>query len=396
MSITPLRNPSRATAGSPVRPGSPGFSALLERLGEEFAGRAADYDRSGEFPQENFHRLHQEGLLALTIPLSQGGLGGGLAEAVEAIGAVAKGDPSTALILAMQYLHHNRLQDNPQWPEALRQRVVREAVEDGALINALRVEPALGSPSRGGLPATVARRTPEGWRISGSKLYSTGSHGLTWCNVFARSDDPDPLVGVWLVRKDSPGIRIVEDWDHLGMRATCSHRIDFDEVLVPLEQAVNVAPASHRSTDTELDAEGLLWMGALLGALYDGVARAARDWLVDWLKQRTPSALGAPLASLPRLQQLVGEIDSLLLVNRSLLEAAAGRRLPLDASGQLKHLVTGNAIRVVELALQASGNHGLSRNNPLERHYRDVLCGRIHTPQSDVVLVKAGQAALGL
>ena len=54
--------------------------------------------------------------------------------------------------------------------------------------------------------------------------------------------------------------------------------------------------------------------------------------------------------------------------------------------------MTNHAIRAVELALQLSGNHGLARQNPLERHYRDVLCSRIHTPQNDAILVAAGKA----
>ncbi|MEX5624701.1 acyl-CoA dehydrogenase, partial [Pseudomonas syringae] len=77
----------------------------------------------------------------------------------------------------MQYLQHFRLQDEDRWPEHLRLQVARDAVADGALINAFRVEPELGTPARGGLPATVARRTTEGWRLSGRKIYSTGSHG---------------------------------------------------------------------------------------------------------------------------------------------------------------------------------------------------------------------------
>jgi alkylation response protein AidB-like acyl-CoA dehydrogenase len=84
-----------------------------------------------------------------------------------------------------------------------------------------------------------------------------------------------------------------------------------------------------------------------------------------------------------------------------LLDDAAARAdagdppAPAD-SGLLKFTVTGNAIRAAELALQLSGNHGLSRNHPLERHYRDVLCSRIHTPQNDSILVAAGRARLGL
>ncbi|MCA3785652.1 acyl-CoA dehydrogenase family protein, partial [Burkholderia sp.] len=66
----------------------------------------------------------------------------------------------------------------------------------------------------------------------------------------------------------------------------------------------------------------------------------------------------------------------------------------VTTSGLVKRTVTEHAIRVVEQALKLSGNHGLSRANPLERHYRDVLCSRVHTPQDDAIAVAAGRAAL--
>lgn len=366
------------------------FQALLERISVQLAATAAVYDESGAFPRDNFKLLHEHGLVALTVPKALGGGGAGLAQARQAISAIAKGEPSTALILVMQYIQQARLQDSRGWPEALRLRVARDAVRDGALINALRVEPDLGTPARGGLPATIARRTGAGWRLSGRKIYSTGSHGLTWFTVWARSDDDDPLVGSWLVHKDSPGIRIVEDWDHLGMRATCSHEVVFEEVLVPLDHAVGVTPWS--APQPELDGDGLQWLLVLLASVYDGVAQAARDWLVDWLEQRKPSNLGAALSTLPRFQEIVGHIDTLLFANRTLLDAAAEGHTSASHAAQLKYLVTGNAIRAVELAIEASGNPGLSRNNPLQRHYRDVLCSRVHTPQNDAILQGVGKA----
>ena len=366
------------------------FDTLLERIGRQLAATAHVYDESGAFPRDNFTLLHEHGLLALTVPKALGGGGASLVQARKAISAVAKGEPSTALILVMQYLQHSRLQDNRNWPEALRLRVAQDAVREGALINALRVEPDLGTPARGGLPATIARRTSEGWRISGRKIYSTGSHGLTWFSVWARSTDEDPLVGAWLIHKDTPGISIVDDWDHLGMRATCSHEVRFDNVLVPLDHAVSVSRWS--APQPELDGDGFLWMSVLLSAVYDGVAQAARDWFVDWLEQRKPSNLGAALATLPRFQETVGHIDTLLFANRSLLDAAAEGRTPAAHAAQLKYLVTGNAIRAVELAIEASGNPGLSRHSPLQRHYRDVLCSRVHTPQNDAVLQGVGKA----
>jgi len=366
------------------------FEALLEHLSVQLGVDAHTYDETGAFPKDNFKLLHDHGLVAFTVPKALGGGGASLAQARKAISAIAKGEPSTALILVMQYLQHARLQENPNWPEALRLRVALDAVNDGALINALRVEPELGTPARGGLPATIARRTSEGWRISGRKIYSTGSHGLTWFSVWARSNDEDPLVGSWLVHKDTPGIRIIEDWDHLGMRATCSHEVVFDNVLVPLDHAVSVSRSS--APQPELDSDGFLWMSVLLASVYDGVAQAARDWLVSWLETRKPSNLGVSLSTLPRFQETVGHIDTLLYANRSLLDAAAHGHTPSGNAAQLKFLVTGNAIRAVELAIEASGNPGLSRQNPLQRHYRDVLCSRVHTPQNDAVLRDVGRA----
>jgi alkylation response protein AidB-like acyl-CoA dehydrogenase len=107
-----------------------------------------------------------------------------------------------------------------------------------------------------------------------------------------------------------------------------------------------------------------------------------------------PASLGAPLASLPRVQEALGAIDGLLLQNRLLLDAACRERLSASEAGLIKVAVTDNAVAVVEKALELSGNHGLSRHNPLQRHYRDVLCGRVHTPQKDSVWIAAGRAAL--
>jgi alkylation response protein AidB-like acyl-CoA dehydrogenase len=138
-----------------------------------------------------------------------------------------------------------------------------------------------------------------------------------------------------------------------------------------------------------------------IAAIYDGVARAARDWLVGFLRDRVPANLGAPLASLPRAQEVLGGIEARLSVNARLIGSFADDvddNLPLSAieSNIVKLTVTNNAVAVVEDALSLAGNHGLSRTNPLQRHYRDVLCGRVHTPQDDTTRTSAGRLALGL
>ncbi|HTR05144.1 MAG TPA: acyl-CoA dehydrogenase family protein [Paraburkholderia sp.] len=365
-------------------------ASWLADLSAEFSLGAAALDAGPHFPHTNLARLRSAGLLSLTVPRALGGCEATLAQALRVVRAIARGEPSTALIFVMQCLYHLRLQANPNWPAALKERVARDAVEYGALINSLRVEPELGSPSRGGLPATIGRRDGERWILNGRKLYCTGSPGLTWLAVWGRTDEDSPRVGTWLVHRDSPGVRIGAPWNHLGMRATGSHEVIFENVEVPLEHAVDLQPPGPANGMAPATA---LWMNVLLPAIYDGVARAARDWFVQWAASRVPSGLDAPLASLDSFQQNLGRIDALLLTNRVLLDAGAAGAVPAGEAQAIKYLVSRNAIDAVEIALEASSNPGLSRDNPLERHYRDVLCARIHTPQNDTVLGNLGRAA---
>jgi alkylation response protein AidB-like acyl-CoA dehydrogenase len=384
----------------PQAPQTPVPQTLLDDITRRLAETAEAYDRSAEFPRANFDILAEAGLIGLTVSPQYGGGGAGLAETLRVLGAVAKGEPSTALILFMIYGHHAQTTRVQSWPAHIYERLARQAVAGGGLIGALRVEPELGTPVRGGLPKTVARRTEDGWAITGNKIYSTGSTGLTWFSVWAKTDETTPRVGHFLVAADSPGITIEPAWDHLGMRATVSHEVVFADTPTPLDHAVDIRQPEDwapRQGDNSLG----LWNALAISTIYDGVAQAARDWLIGYLNARVPANLGASLATLPRVQEKFGEIDALLQVNRTLIETAAreadeGRGPDATAANNIKYIATSNAIRAVQIGLELTGNPGLSRNNPLERHYRDVLCSRIHSPQDDTILVAAGRAGLKL
>ncbi|NKJ44016.1 acyl-CoA dehydrogenase family protein [Novosphingobium sp. SG720] len=374
--------------------------AALDRLTRELAHRAEDYDRNPRFPRENFDILAREGLIGLTVAPRLGGAGAGFLDTLRVLGAVAKGEPSTALILFMTYAFHAAPEKGRRWDRALYERLAREAVAGKGLVGTFRVEPELGTPVRGGLPATVARRTDDGWRISGEKIYSTGSTGLDWFAVWAKTDETPLRLGLFLVRPDSDGITIVPEWDHLGMRATVSHKVVFADTPVPPALAVDLRAPEEWAPKPGDDTSAFLWNALAIATIYDGVARAARDWLVGYLNARKPANLGAALATLPRVQEKFGEIEGLLLTNRVLIENAAraadaGLSTSPHEANLIKHLANANAIRAVEIGLELTGNPGISRANPLERHYRDVLCSRIHSPQADTVLVGAGRAGLG-
>ncbi|MHC5726000.1 MAG: acyl-CoA dehydrogenase family protein [Nostoc sp.] len=379
---------------------SPNLLDLVDSLAADFATRAAIHDRNSSFPFENFDALHKAKLLSLTVPVEFGGLAVGYTTACRVIEKIASGDASTALVLTMHYLQHANAARHRRWHPTVYEKLCRESVQGIALLNAARVEPELGTPARGGLPATIAKRTSDGWLITGHKQYTTGSPILRYFVVWARTDDDQQQVGSFLIPRDIPGVKIVETWDHLGMRATGSHDLILEDAWIPTEYALDVCPVKAWSQPDPL----MLAVGSLfLSALYQGVATAARDWLVYYLNERSPTNLGASLATLPHFQTSVGEIEALLYANHRLIYSLAadidkGEHEPnVNLQAQtVKYLATSNAIRAVEIGLQLAGNPGLSKKNPLERHYRDVLCSRIHTPQNDVICLSLGKSALSI
>lgn len=357
----------------------------LPGVTKALAAGAERHDREASFPGDSIQAVHDAGLLTATVHERYGGPGGALADTVTILRALGYGDPSAALVSGMTLFAHALQGLTPTWPDDVYAEAVAEARTRPVLINALRVEPELGTPARGGLPATVAREADDGWKVTGHKIFSTGAEGLTWMVVWARVADTEEARG-FLVRGDAPGIRVERTWDHLGLRASRS-----DDVIF------TAAPAIPTGTG----AAGplfLAWNSLGLSALYLGVASAARDWLVTFLSERTPASLGAPLASLPRFQAAVGEIDAALGTSADLLDALAARVDSGDEAAAVrapgaKLTVTRAAISAVEQAVALVGNNGLTRRNPLERHYRDVLCSRVHTPQDDSVVAAAGRAA---
>ena len=377
-------------------------SAVLcaRELGARFAVTAAEVDRTAAFPFANFEALREAGLLNLTVPARLGGSGAGLETACRVVAAIGGGEPSTALVYAMHLIYHALPALNGRWTASVHEMMCRESVEGIALVNVMRVEPELGTPTRGGLPAMTAERTAPGWRISGHKMYATGSPLLRYFICWARTAGDDPRVGWFVVPREALGLRIVETWDHMGMRATGSHDLILENVEIPAEYAVDVRPPRDWLPPDPVQSS---WNNLVLAALYHGVARSAANWLQGYLHERAPANLGASLATLPRFQASVGEIEALLWENERLVFGLAAE---LDHDGYdprvatqssfAKFAATNNAVRAVDIAMSLIGNPALARANPLERYHRDVLCSRIHMPQDDMVTLNAGRAALGI
>ncbi|MFF7153824.1 acyl-CoA dehydrogenase family protein [Streptomyces sp. NPDC008139] len=399
---TDLASTSGAGSAAPADAAATGLPApdydRLPEVAAALAARAGEHDRDASFPHEGVAAVHAAGLLTATVDRRHGGAGAGLADTVRILRALGGGDPAVALVTSMTLFAHAAQARAPHWPQDTYGELLAESARRPALVNALRVEPDLGSPVRGGLPAATARRREDHWELTGHKIFSTGAVALRWMMVWARTDEEPVRTGSFLVRTDSPGIEVRPTWNHLGLRASRSDDVLFDSVRVPLGRTAGLAEPGQ---DGGRDVVGGAWNSLGLTALYLGVARAAQRWLTGFLHERVPSALGAPLATLPRFQSAVGEIEVQLTGAERLVVALAeavdsGDPLAAAEAGGAKVLGTRAAIGSVEQAVALIGNNGLTNGNPLQRHLRDVLCSRVHTPQDDSVLLGTGRAALGL
>lgn len=369
--------------------------AAARRLGSRFRETAADLDASGAFPRANIDALSAAGLLNLVIAAERGGLGGGLTLARRVVSEIARGEPSTALILSMHLVSHGSIRFGGHWPEPVAGRLIADSLAGPALVNSLQVEPEAGSPSYGNLPRTIARRRGDAWRLTGRKRFATGCEGLAWSTVSAVTDEPDPRVGLFIVSHRTPGIRIERTWNSSGMRATGSHDVVFEDVAVPLGHTLDLGPAA---AGLQRDERLGTWFMLLIGAVYHGIARAARDDALDFATRFRPGGGAEPLSDLPRIRDALGAVEVALAASERLLDSVAQEfdagGHPGQAGGIVRHVVFENAVTVVEHALHIAGNAGVSRDHPFERHHRNVTCARTHAPSAPLIRAAAARAAL--
>lgn len=373
---------------------------IARELAPRFAATAPIHDRENRFPFEHFAELHRTGYLAATVPVEYGGGGVDSLTLARAQEQLAMGDGSTALAATMHLGLLGRLSETRPWPKATFARVCRDVVERGALINAAHSEPALGSPSRGGLPSTTAVWTPGGWRIDGHKSWTSLAPALTYIHLLAAAVEPgrEPRREYFLLPANTPGVEIVETWDNLGMRGTASHDVVLRDVLLPHDALVQDDPTRP------IPGGGREW-GLLAGqAVFLGLAGAARDLAVDYARTRRPNGMSGPIAELQTVQHRIAQIELLLLQARTLFYdiAVRWREQPEEREGMgwqlaaLKHTVSNHAIQVGALALRVTGAAGLSRSTPLERIVRDLQVSIGQPPIDDAALTLIGKTALGL
>lgn len=375
------------------------FIDLAATLADEFASRAAQYDENEAFPYENYTRLRESGYSILTIPEELGGLGATMFERIKAQERLAQGCGATALAINM---HLNvlglaidlwRKFKDPNTENLLRKVASERLICGGSASEPDNAVPVLR-------PRATARRVDGGWIVNGRKIFSTQSIALNRYFTEATWDDGSekPTIITFLIPRETPGLIIKDDWHTMGMRATASNSTELKDAFVPESAVILQRPVFTRGgvTNTFLRAP------FTIGAPYIGIAVAARNFVVDFMRERPRFPLKKPMSHLPSVYNKVGEMEVLIESARAAMwkaAAEADREEPRSwarKSVAARMVAIENSVRVVDLALRAVGGASYFKRLPLERYYRDVRAGLFHPFDSDETLEFLGKSAFGI
>jgi alkylation response protein AidB-like acyl-CoA dehydrogenase len=384
--------------------------ALAAELAEVFGKRAEAHEADGSFPYENYDDLRQSGYLKMSIPEEYGGWGATLGEIVRAQARLGEGCASTALVVAMHLSQVARAIFVGNWPRPQLEEMLRNVVENGALLNNAATEPATGSPSRGGVPTTTATLDPAtgGWLINGRKTYTTGSPVLHYFVISAAvkrpgvDEDAPAEVGNFLLTRDMPGLRVEETWNSLAMRLSGSHDLVMESVKTGPEAYLG---PNQKSTPQQQACNGAWALPT--AAIYFGIGRGAGHYATRWARERKPNSLNKPIAELPHIQDKAGKMELALLSAENTLFHVADLASDPDfiqnnpaqlqaLVGAAKYLAVNKAIEAIDQAMRIVGGAALSMNFPLQRYYRDIRAGLNNPPMDDVSIPTLGKMALGL
>jgi alkylation response protein AidB-like acyl-CoA dehydrogenase len=260
-------------------------------------------------------------------------------------------------------------------------------------------------------PMTTATAVAGGYRVNGRKIFATNSPVASRFFTIVRVEDGRGgyLYGGATIPRDAPGVTVNDDWDALGMRASGSNSMVFEDVFVPSGDVNTFGPWGARSQfHYEISTVGNV---GLLG-VFLGIAKAARDATVELAVTRKRSRTGRPIAERAAVQHVIGELEVDVHVMRAAIEHAA---LSLDATcgdrfadedemvavmRQLqatKAFVNQRAVEAVDRAMRATGGSGFMASSPIARMYRDVRAGPFMQPWSPLeVYGYLGRLALGL
>lgn len=362
---------------------------------QRFAGRAAGYDETAQFPTENYDDLREAGLTGLRVPREFGGLEVDPLTYAMCILAVARGCASTGLTLTMHTNVLGSFVGGLGTPEQ-KNWYFREAVDDGQLFASITSEPGASARERFVLSTTFSPLDDGGYRVTGTKHFCSLADAADYffvSGIIEGSDGgPENIISA-MIRADMSGVEVTGQWDAVGMRATSSHTVTYNTVAPP--HAVFGPPGRLLTADW-----GSFSIG--YGAVYLGIAEAAYGYIADYVNEKTWTPEGEAIINHPGTQKTVGEMSvaiqsgRLMLVDAALTDRIADPTGAVLAVNRAKQYCAEVGVSVTDAAMRLAGGGGLLKSSPLERFRRDALSGPVMPPANDRCLETIGKLECGL
>ncbi|MEV4421363.1 acyl-CoA dehydrogenase family protein [Patulibacter sp. NPDC049589] len=372
---------------TPIAPGSPELRALLD----EIAAGAFERERDDVPPHDVVDRIRETRLGALRVPREHGGAGATQRELFATIVDLAHADANLAHILRAHYwfVERRRLDDGAEAGRWLR------AAADGALYGNATSE--VGGSRPVGDFSTDTRLADDGaggYRLTGTKYYSTGSLYTDFVSVLAAHDDGRLAAAVVPVHRD--GVTLEDDWDGIGQRLTGTGTTRLDAVAVAADEVLSREVADPPEPTYE-GASLQLYLTAVVA----GILRSIRDDAAALVRgrERTYAHAAAPVAAEdPQLQEVVGRIASWAFAAEATVLAAADALDAAEATvvdgvpaadaathaslraAEAKVLVDELAQRAGGLIFDVGGASATKRSRNLDRHWRNARTLASHNP----------------
>ena len=337
----------------------------------EIAPNVMKWDEAGEFPLATIKELGKLGLMGTIFPSEYGGAGMGYVEYVTAVAELSRVDGSVGIIVAA----HTSLCSNHIFlagNEGQKKKYVPR-LAGGEHIGAWGLtEPSAGSDA--GSARMAATRAKGGWVLNGTKTFITNGHYADVIVVLAVTDRAAHTHGLsaFIVEKDARGFRAGKKENKLGLRASDTAELIFEDCFVPDENLLG------KEGDGFIDAMRVLDGGRIsIAALSLGMAEGAYGAALKYSKEREQfgKAISEFQAIQWKLADMATEIEAAkLLTYRAAAMKDAGMKTTLESS-MAKLYASEVAVRCANEGVQIHGGYGYIKDYPAEKFYRDVkLC----------------------
>ncbi|MBL8118195.1 MAG: acyl-CoA dehydrogenase family protein [Anaerolineae bacterium] len=365
---------------------------------KEIVPIAAEFDESGEFPLETVKKMGEMGLMGIEVPEEYGGVGMDTLAYVLTMVEVAKADASHSTIVSVNnsLYCHGLMKFGT---EEQRQKFL-VPVASGAKIGAYSLtEPMSGSDAATMQSRAVLNEAGTHYIINGRKSWVTSGPVADLLVLFTMTAPEKGNKGItaFLIDAHQPGFIRGKKEPKLGIRASATSEIVYDNYLCPVENVLGKVGDGFKIAMTVLDAGRI---GIASQAL--GIAEAAYESSIQYARER--QAFGEPIGSFQMIQQKIADMKMRIEASRQLIYNAVlakersklnGGRYTMEAS-IAKLFASETAMFVAHQAVQIHGGMGYSKELPVERYFRDAKITEIYEGTSEIQRMVIARQELGL